>query len=163
MLQDFVDTLATAATRLEESAHPNAVSLPNFPRSIQLDGYSCGAKSVYTILKYFGKNASPKLVECQLKTNWEGTGISDIKRVLKRHGLKYRTISNLKNAIDDGCPVLISTHRHWHYSVVYGYSSSQYFVMNPSLGEMGSLSCAVRNKKFKQMGDGWALMVRPAA
>ncbi len=81
-------------------------------------------------------------------------------RVLKRHGLKYRKTQNLKSAIDEGHPVLVSTHKHWHYSVVSGYSPSHYFVRNPSLGEMGSLSCAVRKKKFKRMWDGWALEIR---
>jgi hypothetical protein len=38
----IVDTLATAAARLEESAYPQAVILPNFPRSIQLDYHSSG-------------------------------------------------------------------------------------------------------------------------
>lgn len=94
-----------------------------------------------------------------MHTTYEGTSISDIKRVLKRRGLKYRKIRNLKNAIDDGHPVLVSTHGHYHYSVIYGYSASDYFVMNPSLGEMGSLLCAVRKKKFKRMFDGWALEV----
>jgi len=81
MVQEVIDTLASVAARLEESAYVNAVILPNFPRSIQLDYYSCGAKSVYSILKYFGKIVSPELVERQLKTDWEGTSMdSDIGR-----------------------------------------------------------------------------------
>ena len=59
MVQEIVDTLATAAARLEESAYPHAVILPSFPRSIQLDGYSCGAKSVFTILRYYNKRCTP--------------------------------------------------------------------------------------------------------
>ena len=86
--------------------------------------------------------------------------ISDIKRVLKKHGLKYRKIANLKRAIDDGHPVLLSLYDHWHYSVCYGYYGTYYFVMNPSIGEMGSLRCAVSKKKFKRMWDGWALEIR---
>ncbi|MGA9405863.1 MAG: cysteine peptidase family C39 domain-containing protein [Bacteroidota bacterium] len=159
-LQTAVDLVATAAARLEESAYPNAVILPNFPRSIQLEGYSCGAKSVYTILRYYSNRCTPLSVERELHTTYEGTSISNIKSVLKRHGLKYRKIKNLNSAIDKGRPVLISTHKWWHYSVLYGFSVSHYFVMNPSLGEMGSLSCAVGVKKFKQVYDGWALEVR---
>jgi predicted double-glycine peptidase len=159
MYSRFVDTLATAAARLEESAYHNAVILPDFPRSIQLDGYSCGAKSVYTILRYYDKRCTPLSVEKELHTSWEGTAISDIKRALKKHGLKYRKIRSLKSSIDHGCPVLVSTHKHWHYSVVYGYCNSQFFVMNPSLGQMGCLSCAVKKKKFMRVWDGWALKV----
>ena len=160
MVRRIVDTLATAAARLEKSAFPNAVSLPDFPRSIQLDGYSCGAKSVYTILRYYNKRCTPLSVEKELHTTYEGTAIPDIKRVLKKHGLKYRKIRNLKSAIDKGHPVLVSTHRHWHYSVVYGYSSSHFFVMNPSLGQMGSLFCAITKDKFRKNWDGWGLAVR---
>jgi len=156
----IVDTLVTAAARLEESAYPNAVILPNFPRSIQLDKYSCGSKSVFTILRYYNKRCTPISVERELHTTYEGTAIPDIKRVLKRHGLKYRKIRNLKAAIDHGYPVLVSTYEQWHYSVVYGYWKTHYFIMNPSLGQMGSLFCAVTKKKFKQIADGWAIEVR---
>ena len=159
MVQEIVDSLATAAARLEESAYPNAIILPNFPRSIQLDGYSCGAKSLHSILRYYNKRCTPLSVEKELHTTYEGTAILDIKRVLKRHGLKYRKIKDLKNAIDRGHPLLISTHKWWHYSVCYGYAASGYFVMNPSLGDMGSISCAVRRKKFKHIWDRWALEV----
>ncbi len=159
MVQEIVDALATATARLEESVYTNAVILPEFPRSIQLDGYSCGAKSAYTVLRYYNKRCTPLSVERELHTTWEGTAVSDIKRVLKKHGLKYRKITNLKSAIDKGHPVLISLYDHWHYSVCYGYSNSHYFIMNPSLGEMGSWPCAVRKKKFKRIFDGWALEV----
>ncbi|HTY11737.1 MAG TPA: cysteine peptidase family C39 domain-containing protein [Bacteroidota bacterium] len=159
-LQTAVDFVATAAARLEESAYPNAIILPNFPCSIQLDYYSCGAKSAYTIPKYFGKRCTPLSVELELRTAYEGTSISDIKRVLKRHGLKYRKIRDLRRAIDDGHPALLSLYEHWHYPVCYGQSDSHYFVMKPSLGDMGSLSRAVRKKKLKRVWDGWGLEVK---
>ena len=158
MLQDFVDTLATAAARLEESAYPNAVLLKSFPKSLQIDNYSCGAKD-FRILRYYDKQCTPQSVEKELQTTYEGTSIRNIKRVIKRHGLKYRKIRDLKIAIDSGHPVLVSLYEHWHYSVCYGYSESCYFVMNPSLGEMGGLRCAVSKKKFKRIWDGWALEV----
>ncbi|MGA9407188.1 MAG: cysteine peptidase family C39 domain-containing protein [Bacteroidota bacterium] len=80
--------------------------------------------------------------------------------MLKKHGLKYRKTRDLKNSIDHGYPVLVSTHKHWHYSVVYGYSKTHYFVMNPSLGDMGRLSCVVNKKEFKRVWDAWALEIR---
>lgn len=56
MVQTIIDSIATAAARLEELAHGNATILPNNPRSIQWnDSYSCGAKSAFCVLKYFGK------------------------------------------------------------------------------------------------------------
>ncbi len=58
-IQKAVDMVATAAARLEESAYRHSVILPDFPRSIQLDGYSCGAKSLYTILCYYNIRCTP--------------------------------------------------------------------------------------------------------
>jgi hypothetical protein len=46
-MQKIIDAIATTAAKLETLTHPDAVILPNFSRSIQLDYYSCGAKSVY--------------------------------------------------------------------------------------------------------------------
>lgn len=107
MVQEIVDTLATAAARLEESAYPNSVILPHFIRSIQLDKYSCGSKSLYTILRYYNKRCTPQSVERELHTTYWGTARRDIKRVLKRHGLNHGKIRNLKSAIDNGYPVLV--------------------------------------------------------
>lgn len=99
-----------------------------------------------------------------LYTTYEGTARADIRRVLKKHGLRYRiiksgTLKDLKAAIDDGSPVLISTHGQWHYSVVYGYSVRHIWTMNPSLGSMGALRCAVSKKQIKETWDRWGLIV----
>ncbi|MGA2624215.1 MAG: cysteine peptidase family C39 domain-containing protein [Bacteroidota bacterium] len=59
-----------------------ATILPNFPRCVQLDFYSCGAKSVYAILKYFKKRCSIGSLQESLRTNYYGTTIDNIKRVL---------------------------------------------------------------------------------
>ena len=103
--------------------------------------------------------ALPLSVEKELHTMYEATSISNIKHLLKRYDLKYRKIRNLEGAIDDGHPVLISTYKWWHYSVVYGYSKVHYFVMIPSLGDMGSLSCAVKKVDFMKIWDKWALEI----
>jgi ABC-type bacteriocin/lantibiotic exporter with double-glycine peptidase domain len=159
----MLDAMFTSMARAEEKLHPSAVLLPDFPRSIQLDGYSCGAKSTYMILKYFGKRCCPATVERWLGTTADGTSSTDIKRVLRKHGLKvavhtYMNLRDLKSAIDSGCPVLVSLYDGWHYSIVYGYSPGYVFVMNPSLGSMGSLKCGVRLKEWRKMFDGGELL-----
>jgi ABC-type bacteriocin/lantibiotic exporter with double-glycine peptidase domain len=168
MVQNIIDAIATTAARIETFAHPNAVILPNFPRSIQLDEYSCGAKSVYCILQYYRKRCTPDTVERLLDTDEDGTDVSDIKRVLKRHGLKCRTLRkpglrDLKAAIDDDCPILVSLYDGEHYAVVYGYSSGHIFVMNPSLDfsedGVGSLKCAVSKSKFRKIWDRWGIEI----
>jgi ABC-type bacteriocin/lantibiotic exporter with double-glycine peptidase domain len=162
--QYIIDALFSSLARAEEQLYRDAVILPHFPRSIQLDGYSCGAKSTYIVLRYFGKRCSPATVEAELGTTWEGTSKSDIKRVLRKRGLKVvecsrMNLRELRSAIDAGSPVLVSLYENWHYSVVYGYSGRHIFVMNPSLGSMGAVKCAVRLVEWRRIFDGWGIVV----
>lgn len=96
MVQEIVDNLATAAARLEESAYRHAVILPNFPLTIQLDYYSSGAKSVYTILRYYSKRCTLNSVERALKAAENGTSVADIKRVLRERRLSYREVHSAR-------------------------------------------------------------------
>jgi ABC-type bacteriocin/lantibiotic exporter with double-glycine peptidase domain len=165
--QRTVDLLANALKDLEEAMHQGdkAVVLPNFPRCIQLDGWTCGARSVYVILRYYGKRCTVKSVEKALRTDWEGTDVDDIKKVLTKHGLvcqeKVRgRLCDLTNAIDNGCPVLISTHRSWHYQVIYGYSRNHIYVANSAiLGDCGSVWCRAPRKQFIAEWDRWGIVV----
>jgi ABC-type bacteriocin/lantibiotic exporter with double-glycine peptidase domain len=154
-----IDMLFTSLARIEEQLYPNAVILPYFPRSIQLDYYSCGAKSTYMILKYFGKRCTYDSVEKQLGTDDNGTSPSDIKRVLRKNGLATHVntkmgLRDLKKAINEGSPVLVSLYDGWHYSVVYGYSDKLVFVMNPR-----SLKCAVSLSEWRRIFDRWGIIV----
>jgi len=119
MLQQVVDFLTSLGAEAEALIHPDAVTLPDFPRSIQLDNYSCGAKAVFCILQFYNKQCAPESVEEQLHTDADGTAVIDIKRVLNRYGLVCRTLRNpglrdLKAAIDGDCPVLISLYDGSH-------------------------------------------------
>ncbi len=103
-LKRQVDTIANVVKSIEE-LDPSAVVLPNTQRSIQLDIFSCGAQSVYMILKHYKKKCTIDKVSKQLRTGYEGTSLSDIKRVLRDYGLKYRIIrraslKDLKRAVD---------------------------------------------------------------
>jgi predicted double-glycine peptidase len=168
MVQKTIDVLATTAARLEALTHPDAIILPHFPSSIQLDSLTCGAKSVYCILRYYGKRCTPKSVEKELKTDSDGTAVSDIKRVFKRYHLNCRTLrkprlKDLVEAIDNGYPIIVSLHFLEHHAVVYGFSSGYIFVMNPSLDftedGVGNLWCAVRKDRFRRIWDRWGIVV----
>ena len=167
MLQQVIDFIASICAEAETILHPDAVTLPGFPRSLQLDGYSCGAKAVFCILQFYNKQCTPESVEEALKTDINGTAVSDIKRVFKRNHLNCRTLRkpglrDLKTAIDDECPVLISLYDSEHYAVVYGHSSSHIFVSNPSLNILtgyGSIRCAITNAEFRKIWDKYAVIV----
>ena len=163
MDQSLIDTLATTIARIEEAAYPSAVILPNFQRSLQLDQYSCGAKSLYSIFRYYNKRCTPKSIEKALNTDEDGTSVSDIKRVVKRYGLTCRTLRDLKAAIDHEHPVLISMYDGKHYGVIYGYSKNHVFIMNPSLDftrdGVGSIKCAIRKQEFNRIWDKYGLVI----
>jgi predicted double-glycine peptidase len=72
MVQHIIDAIATIAAQIEALTHPGATILPNFPRSLQLDSFSCGAKSVYCILQYYDRQCTPESVEEQLHTDEDG-------------------------------------------------------------------------------------------
>lgn len=164
----FVDEVFTALKAAEELGYPNAVLLKNFPRLVQLDSHSCGLCCVKSILQYQKIHVSRKRLKELLRTDLDGTAVSDIKRVLNRFGLECRTLRkpglrDLKAAIDKGCPVLISTWLGEHFSTCYGYSTSSVFISNPSIDfssdGVGSLRCAIRKDLFRKEWDRWGIIV----
>lgn len=166
--QQLIDTLFTSLARGEEKLYPDAKILPDFPRSIQLNSYSCGSRSVFVILKYFNKRCTYESIERQLSTDEDGTSPSDIKRVFKKYGLKVTTkakmtIRDLKNAINKCSPVLISICSDEHYIVIFGFNRTHIFAMNSSLDSsedgVGSLKCAVPLSEFKDYWDRWGIIV----
>jgi ABC-type bacteriocin/lantibiotic exporter with double-glycine peptidase domain len=168
--QKTVDLLANTLKNIEEIAYQDgkAVVLPNFPRCLQLDAWTCGARSVYSILRYFGKRCTVKSVERELKTDWEGTHVADIKGVLAKHGLKceekkHCRMTDLARAIDDGSPVIVSSHGSAHYLIVFGYSDTSVWIMNPAIiGECGTLRCRVSKREFLSTWDRWGIVVSDA-
>jgi ABC-type bacteriocin/lantibiotic exporter with double-glycine peptidase domain len=160
-IKQSVDAVANIVKAIEE-LEPTAKVLPNIERSLQLDWYSCGAQSVFMILRFFGKRCSVERVKNQLQTDWSGTGLPDIKRLFRKYGLYYQVIakariSDLRHAIDSGLPALISTLDGGHWSVVYGYSQSHVYVCDPSL--MINAFCRVPIKRFKSQWDNWAMII----
>ncbi|MBN1396848.1 MAG: hypothetical protein JXA06_02340 [Bacteroidetes bacterium] len=162
-MQYIIDAIATVAAKIEALAYPDAVILPGFKRSLQLDSFSCGAHSVYAILKYFRKRCKYANIAKLLRTEKDGTNVSDIKRVFRQYNLKCRRLRDLKSAINNGHPVLVTLYDSEHYAVIYGVSSSHIFVMNPSLDfredGVGSLGCAIRKDRFRKISDRWGIEI----
>lgn len=125
-IQQIVDAVFNTV-KLIEDLDPYAVILPGFTRLIQLDRCTCGVHSLRVILRYYGKRVTLEKLKRQLKTDRDGTGEDDIKRVLGMYRLKYHveprgSLGSVRRAIDTGYPVLVSTVQEDHWSVVYGYS-----------------------------------------
>jgi hypothetical protein len=76
--------------------------------------------------------------------------------------LRNPGLRELKAAIDNDCPVLVSLYDGSHYSVIYGYSDSHLFVSNPSLNILtgyGSMRCVITKSEFRGDWDRWGIVV----
>ena len=102
----ILDSIANAAKHLEEAMDRQPTVLTPFERSLQLDGYTCGAQSAYMILSYYGKARSIAAVTKALGTTEDGTTQYQIRDLLAKRGLIARrinrpTVARLRQAIDE--------------------------------------------------------------
>ncbi len=130
-------------------------------RTLQLDNYSCGAKSAFMILNYYGRAKSIANVERKLKTTEEGTSPVRIFSLLEKRGLRVllkdrAKLRDIRDAIDDGAPVLVPLYGK-HLAVAYGYSNGVIYVNDPSV--MSSILCAWSTREFKDRWDRWCGIV----
>jgi ABC-type bacteriocin/lantibiotic exporter with double-glycine peptidase domain len=166
IIKRILDRIASAAKQLEETLDPEATVLEGFERSLQIDTYSCGVQSTFMILRHFGKARTALGVERALGTTEEGTDQYQIRELLTKRGLIARriqrpTIAKLRQAIDDGCPVLVCVDSKdiegGHWAVVYGYSPGHVFVADPSLRR--AILCRHTTEEFRSRWDKWAMIV----
>ena len=138
--------------------------IENIRRSYQRDDYSCGAHSLYSILRYYNKKLSFKKLKKDLGTNMEnGTNLTSILRYLKVKNIKFSIkrhakLLDLKKAIDNKYPVLILTDKEEHWVVVYGYSDKMFYVLDSA-----NYTCtgkAITKQRFKKCWDHFGLIVK---
>ena len=161
-LKPLLDTIMNPVKVIEEWADPDCRCLDGFTRSLQLDGYSCGAQCTFMILRYFGKARSIENVTRELATDTDGTSQTQIRTLLKRRGLRPKRISSpklrhLREAIDSDCPVLIAVDDGEHWVVVYGYSPGKIYIADPAL--CSSIVCGRSSRDFRSRWDDWAMVV----
>ena len=167
-MQNTVDSIFSLLKSLEELAYPEAKILPGIGRFLQFDEFSCGLRSLQSVLAYYDIQHSEQTLKRELRTTREGTDVSDILRVLRGYGLRASVhrkmgLREIKEAIDVGCPIIVTLYSGWHWSVCYGHSKNHLFVMNPSVNflSMGSLFCAVSKKHFRKIFDRYGIVVMP--
>jgi len=135
----------------------------NFYRSTQEDGYSCGAHSVYMILRHFGRSVSYKETIRRLGTTEDGTDVIPIIKTLRyfdlRVGyyprLRYTRLQHLLG-LEAVCLVHLDTS---HFGVVHGTTARRVFLADPSYRKMKhhrSLSV----DRFKERWSNWAISAR---
>lgn len=82
--------------------------------------------------------------------------------MFKQHGLTCATkraarLRDIRKAIDAGCPVLVTLHSGTHYAVIYGYSPSHIYVVDPSV--LVNVWCRLLKEDFKAQWDKWCMVV----
>ena len=162
LVKRVLDTVAGWAQSIDEAFSGDAV-LHDVDRSIQVDGYSCGAQSAYMILRYFGRARSIAAVTRALGTNEDGTSTKALLALFRKRGLKpminaNATLDVLRGAIDDEAPALVSLDDEAHWGEVYGYSSGKVFVADPSIRKSVRVGLSV--EAFRARWDRWAMIVR---
>ena len=137
---------------------------PNkFYRSIQEDGYSCGAHSVYMILRHFGKGVSYTETVRLLGMTEDGTDIIPIIKTLRHFDLRvgyYPRIrySRLQHLLELKAVCLVHLDSS-HFGVVHGVTSKRVFLADPSYRKMKDRrSLAV--ERFKERWSNWAISAR---
>lgn len=163
LTKPIVDGIANAAKSVEEAftGKRNRVLLDDFPRFVQLDGWSCGAQSAHAILAYFGFRRSIETTIRDLGTDEDGTGTKAMRSIFVRKGLVTRIVKNarlrdVRRALADGGPVLVSLYDGAHWAVVYGISRHRVYVADPSPRQA---SVAWKRRRFRRAWDRWAMIV----
>jgi ABC-type bacteriocin/lantibiotic exporter with double-glycine peptidase domain len=163
LLKPAADHVADWVKSGEEYLDPSAVTVDGIKRSLQLDKYSCGAQSCYMILDYFGKAGSIENVKKALGTTEDGTGEDEILELLREKRLVVKviprgTIKDICHAIDSSAPMLAYTvKKHDHWFVIYGYSDSRIYMLDPSLKK--SILCSKSKEEFERYWSGWCAVV----
>jgi len=173
MAEDYYSILKGAASEAlnfwttgdTEVAKKRLVGVPPkaFYRSVQEDGFSCGAHSTYMILRHFGRRVSYKETVRRLGTTEDGTDVIPIIKTLRYFDLKVGYYPRLRYArlqhllgLGAVCLVHLDTS---HFGVVHGTTSKRVFLADPSYRKMKNHR-SLSVERFKDRWSNWALSVR---
>lgn len=135
-----------------------------FPRSIQLNNYTCGPRCVHSIFKYFKLRVPYKNIEKLCKTTPKGTYAYCIVQALLKHRLSaaiWATISKkqIRNLLDMG-RVLLCYVDDDHYVVVHGMDNKWVYLSDPL--PTSTEGVKMKHKTFKKRFDKWCISIGKA-
>lgn len=139
------------------------VPVKEFKRVVQLDGWSCGARSVQMILEHYGKRCEYRRLTQLLGTDPDsGTPVNNMLSVFRRFELKVSRKTNmlfpeLKKDVAAGRVLLVHLDGD-HFGVVHGYDDTHVYLADPSVlrAPFRTTSKAAFLKRWTR----WALSVR---
>jgi ABC-type bacteriocin/lantibiotic exporter with double-glycine peptidase domain len=133
----------------------DVVGHPELERDVQLDFYSCGARSTYMALRHFGSRRGYAGVERDLQTTTDGTYETHVIRVLRESGLRAgrrrgMKMADLERLLARGGVLIAAVDDGGHYMVVHGLDRQSVRVADPSILSLRRVSRA----RFRARWDG---------
>jgi ABC-type bacteriocin/lantibiotic exporter with double-glycine peptidase domain len=110
----------------------------HFRRSLQLDFYSCGARSVFAVLRHFDRALPYPAVKKRLGTSWShGTSVLPMVKLMRARGLRvgHRPLMSwreLIRALKRNAAVLVHLDGD-HLAVVHGADAQRVYLADPAL------------------------------
>jgi|WetSurMetagenome_2_1015567.scaffolds.fasta_scaffold197464_2 ABC-type bacteriocin/lantibiotic exporter with double-glycine peptidase domain len=164
MLKQIADAIANGYKRRREHAEEATVLIEGMERSIQLDRHSCGAQSIFMVLKHFGKARSFDAVKKALGTDADGTSQTAMIRLLRARGLRVSELTDnsvraIERSIGRGSPIIAWMGRgaENHRVVLYGYSRSHIWILDPS--PKNTLGVRITRSQFRRRWGQYAIAV----
>lgn len=117
------------------------VGTQDFPRSIQWNGYSCGARCVGMLMTYFNVNVTYEHIANGIGLTEDGSSATPIVKYLRSRGLSagyHRSMSRaqLEQALRRGAVVIVDLDNA-HWCIVHAMNHTWAWVANPSLRQLG--------------------------
>jgi ABC-type bacteriocin/lantibiotic exporter with double-glycine peptidase domain len=134
-----------------------------FPRSRQRDGYSCGSRSVYAVIRHFGRAGDHASVAAALGTTEEGTAATPMIAYLRRRGLRAGRhprlrLAGLRRAFAAG-KVAIVDFGGVHWAVAHAMDDDHVWVADPSA--YGTPGTRMTRAEFRRRWTGMCILVGP--
>lgn len=149
----------------ERYSDEKAEFISGIERSIQLDKYSCGAQTVYSILNYYNSSLSiDEIIKKLGVTKEDGVDTGPILNLLKEKNLKIEIndrakLFHVKRAIRQGYPMIITVDDWEHWCVIYGYSKKNIYILDSRFSSFKNKW--PREKFLKRWDDNWICIVKP--
>ncbi|AKF87033.1 hypothetical protein MFUL124B02_36480 [Myxococcus fulvus 124B02] len=142
------------------------IGTKKFPRSLQLDSWSCGSRAVHAVLRHFGVHWPHRLLQAHLGTNPDtGTAVHQMIRVLRGHALRVGYHAHLSwlelgHALNAGAVVIVHLDGD-HLGVAHGVDDEHVYLADPSTTRL--LGRRQTRQKFLSRWTRWGLVVRRSA
>ncbi|AKG21674.1 cysteine peptidase family C39 domain-containing protein [Calothrix sp. 336/3] len=118
---------------------------------LQQSQKDCGAASLATVAKYYGRTFALKRVRDAADTGAQGTTLLGLRRGAELLGFHTRQVQATSEFLEKLDEVLLPTIIHWkccHWVVFYGKKGNKYVISDPAVG--------IRYLTTKELIEGWS-------